>query len=413
MSSNTREIKDVFYLVALQGINYVMPLVVFPYLMITLGAEKFGYIGFATAVTQYLMLIVDFGFNFSATKRITLAKDNQTELNNIFTSTLYAKIGLLIVSFLILVLIAQIPRFKIYSDTTFIMFLTVIGNTFFFVWLFQGLRQIRLIAIFNVIAKLSILPLTFIFVKNDGDYLTAAFIQSSVSIFAMLISVVYVIKKKWVKIISLIPKNVFLELKESLPIFLSSAATSIYMVSFVIILGYFSTAEVVGQYSGVERITRALCFLILIPISQAFYPKIVNLGIENKAEALMLIKKIFIFVVTAMLIVFIVMFFLSPYVVHFLGEDYKDSLLLFKIMAFVPLFVGIGGVMAQLVILALGDTDDKKKYQHIYFIAGATALISIFASIPLWGAAGAAASLLFTEVVVCILMCRFGRKFFK
>jgi O-antigen/teichoic acid export membrane protein len=66
------EIKDVFYLIALQGVNYIAPLLVLPYLMIVLGAEKFGYIGFSLAVTQYLMTIIDFGFNLRTTKRVAL-----------------------------------------------------------------------------------------------------------------------------------------------------------------------------------------------------------------------------------------------------------------------------------------------------------------------------------------------------
>ena len=410
MQSTSRELKDVFYLLALQGLNYIAPLLVLPYLMKVLGAEKFGYIGFSLAVMQYLMLVVDFGFNFSATKRIALAKNNQTELNSIFTSTLYAKIALLIVSFLLLVVISLIPRFEIYRETMFVMFLVVVGNAFTFVWLFQGLGKIRFIAVFNAIAKLSILPLTFIFVKNSSDYLLAAFLQSFVAVFAMLISVGYVIKNKMVSFSSFIKKNVLFDLKESYPLFLSSAATSVYTISFVVVLGYFATAEAVGQYSAVERIMRALCWLIFIPVSQAFYPKIVSLGAENKMAALALIKKIFIFVAATMLIIFFAMFFLSPYAVDFFGKDYKDSLPLFRIMAFVPVFVGAGGVVAQLGILALGNATDRKNYQRAYFIAGGVALISIFASIPFFGTIGAAVSLLITEIVVCGLMFWFVRR---
>lgn len=408
-----REIKDVFYLIALQGLNYIAPLLVLPYLMKVLGAEKFGYIGFSLAVMQYLMLIVDFGFNLSATKRIALARENKEELNQIFTSTLYAKIFLLLVSFIILLVFVLIPRFEMYKETMFMMFLMVVGNAFTFVWLFQGLGQIRFISIFNAIAKLSILPLTFVFVKESGDYLTAAFLQSFVAFFVMLISVSYVAKKKWVKITSFVKENIIFELKESYPIFLSSAATSIYVVSFVIVLGYFGTAEEVGQYSAVDRIMRACCMLVFISVSQAFYPKIVSLGSENKAVALTLVKRIFIFVFLVMLMVFFAMFFLSPYVVKYLGEDYNNTLPLFRIMAFVPLFIGMGGVVAQLGILALGDIQDKRNYQRVYLIAGVVALISIFVTIPLFGAIGASISLLITEVLVCVLMFWFGRKLFS
>ena len=167
MSSNVREIKDVFYLVALQGINYVMPLIVFPYLMITLGAEKFGYIGFSLSVIQYLMLIVDFGFNFTATKEIAIHKNNQTKIHEIFWATLYAKIGLLVISFALLLVISfAIPRFQIYSSTLIAFSLMVAANTFSFVWFFQGLSKIRIVSIVNIFSKLLILPLMFFFHKK-------------------------------------------------------------------------------------------------------------------------------------------------------------------------------------------------------------------------------------------------------
>ena len=413
MSSNAREIKDVFYLMALQGINYIAPLLVLPYLIMVLGAEKFGYIGFSLAVTQYLMLVVDFGFNFTATKRIALAKDNQAELNRIFTSTLYAKIGLLAVSFLVLLAISQVPQFAIYRQTMFVMFLVVVGNAFTFIWLFQGLGQIRFIAIFNAIAKLSILPLTFIFVKSTDDYLVAAFLQSSVSIFAMLVSIVYVIKKKWVKIISFVRNNVISDLKESFPIFLSGAATSVYTASFVLVLGFFAAAEAVGQYSAAERIMRGFCWMIFIPISQAFFPKISALSQSAPNEAKRLIKRLALIVGAAMLIVFFVLFFSSGYLMLFLRDDFEGIDMLFKIMAIIPFFVALGGIFGQLGLLALGNEQDKKNYQRVYLIAGTVALVSIFISIPLFGVIGAAVSLLITEVIVCGLMIWFGRKVFK
>jgi O-antigen/teichoic acid export membrane protein len=408
----SREIKDVLYLIALQGLNYIAPMLVLPYLMKVLGAEKFGYIGFSLTVMQYLMLVVDFGFNLSTTKRVALAKDNPNELNKIFTSTLYAKIGLLMVSFLVLLIFMVIPAFAVYRETMLVMFLTVIASAFTFVWLFQGLGKIRFISIFHGVAKLLILPLTFVFVRQTSDYLTAALLQSLVAVFASVISILYVIKNHWVKITSFVKKDILYELKESYPIFLSGAAISIYTASFVVILGYFFTSKEVGQYTAAERIMRAFCALIFVTVSQAFYPKISQLGKENRTEAVKMLRKILLFIVSCMLLVFVAMFFLSPYLVEFLGKDYHDSLLLFRIMAFVPIFVGAGGVVAQLAILALGDEKDKKRYQRVYFIAGLVAIVCVFATVPFLGAIGAALSLLLTEMLVCVLMFWNGRKFF-
>ncbi|MDO9154722.1 MAG: oligosaccharide flippase family protein [Paludibacter sp.] len=414
MKDNKREIKDVVYLMALQGLNYVAPLIVFPYLMIVLGAEKFGVIGFSLSVNLYLMLLVDFGFNFSATKKIAQTKDSLVEINKIFSATLWAKIGLLIISFLILLIFAfLIPRFQIYSTTLLIMFLMVVANTFSFVWLFQGLGKIRIISIINIISKFLILPLTFIFVKTSNDYNTAAFIQSFVYILSSIITLGVLLNKKiianWVSIKISEIKN---ELKAAYPIFLSNAATSIYTALFVIILGYYSTPVEVGKYAAVEKIMRGFCFLIFTPISQAFYPKISTMSVSSPKNALDLTKKILIFVIGIMIILFILLFFFSSPIMHFLGKDYEGTDTIFKIMSIAPLFIAAGGVLGQFGLLAIGNEKDKKNFQRTYFIAAFVALLTVFYFIPIYFSTGASIALLITEFTVFIGMLWFNRKNF-
>lgn len=406
-----QEIKDVFYLLLLQGLNYITPLLVLPYLMIVLGAEKFGYIGLSLSVCQYLMLIIDFGFNLSATKRIALAKNDQNKLNKIFSATVFAKIVLLFISFLVLIAISLIPQFAIYRSTMFVLFFMVIANAFFYLFLFQGLGKIRLVSIINTIAKLSIFPLYFIFVKSPDDYLIAAFLQAFVFVIATLICLIIVHKQKLASFVSVTINDITCELKESFPIFLSLAATSIYTASFVIVLGYFATSAEVGQYSAVDRIMRAICALVLSPILQAFYPKISSLAKNNYTQAKKLTKKTLYLVIGIMLIVGFFMYFLSPIIVNFLGKDYQNTDILFKIMSFVPIFVGIAGIVGQLGMLAMGKNTDKKRYQNIYFIAGGISLVGIFTLIPIFNAQGAAFTLLITEIAVCSMMLYFGKIF--
>ncbi|MBQ2050675.1 MAG: oligosaccharide flippase family protein, partial [Paludibacteraceae bacterium] len=58
-SEYKKEIHDTLWVMCLQGLNYLVPILVVPYLMVVLGAEKFGYYGFALAVSQWLLLMVD------------------------------------------------------------------------------------------------------------------------------------------------------------------------------------------------------------------------------------------------------------------------------------------------------------------------------------------------------------------
>ena len=59
----------------MQAVNYIAPLVLVPYLTRILGVEKYGVLGLAITVSQYLILLTDFGFNFTASRKIAQFKD--------------------------------------------------------------------------------------------------------------------------------------------------------------------------------------------------------------------------------------------------------------------------------------------------------------------------------------------------
>lgn len=54
----------------LQVFGYVFPLLTYPYLARVIGSEGFGYIALASSIICYFQTVVDFGFNFTATRDI-------------------------------------------------------------------------------------------------------------------------------------------------------------------------------------------------------------------------------------------------------------------------------------------------------------------------------------------------------
>ena len=249
--------------------------------------------------------------------------------------------------------------------------------------------------------------------KVDTNTLIAAFLQGFVSVAAAIISICIIADRKWIRLQSFDWNTCKNELHESMPIFLSNAATTIYTACFVIILGIFATPSEVGEYSATDRIIKAITYMIFIPISQAFYPKISSLSTNNIDEAVLLIKKLLLLVSTLCLFCGALFFSFANYIQLFLGETYNGTETLFRIMAFVPFLVGTGGVFAQLVILALGNENDKIYYRNTYIIAGAVALISVLTLSYKFFGTGAAVSLLLTEFTVTVLMSVKGIRILK
>ena len=398
-------LRDTMWLVGLQGLNYLVPLLVWPYLMVVLGAEGFGEIGFALALCQFMMLVVDFGFNLTATKQVALAADKQ-EVSRITADTMGAKLCLLTGAVLVVAAVLCIPRFAIYRVVTWVMFPMVAGHVFTMQWLFQGLNRIRIVSIVNCACRLCILPLTFLLVKSEGDVLCAAAIQAGTYVLSGVIMVVVTWRMRLISLCRTNMVRMRSAIKGSLPIFLSNATSSLYATLFVAFLGYFASSQEVGCYTAAEKVMRVCCYIVLLPAVQAYYPRISRMAQTDRNRARRTVKGIVVILSCLMLLAGIALFFFSEQIMSLLGKDYGATQVLFRILAIVPLFVALGGVTGQLGLLAMGDEGDKTRFRNVYLAAACVSLITIFAFAPTWGAEGAAWALLITEATVAAGMCR-------
>ncbi len=94
--NNRKLFSNAFYLYIFQGINYLLPLITIPYLFRVLKADIFGKLVFYGAFMAYFQIVLDYGFNLSATRDASLLKHNLHKLSNLFCSVLFIKIALLI-----------------------------------------------------------------------------------------------------------------------------------------------------------------------------------------------------------------------------------------------------------------------------------------------------------------------------
>ena len=68
LTTDRRRLFDnIVSLYLLQGLNYIVPVAVLPYLVRVLGMETYGLVAVAQSFAQYFNILTDYGFNFSAT----------------------------------------------------------------------------------------------------------------------------------------------------------------------------------------------------------------------------------------------------------------------------------------------------------------------------------------------------------
>lgn len=408
----SKQLSDTFYLMLLQGVQYAIPLIIVPYLMIVLGAERYGYIGFATVVCLYFNTIVDFGFNMSATKSIAIAyeKNNYHEISKIFYSTLAAKLFLLILSAILCFgICVLIPQFRTYVTTVAFMFPLVIGGAFTFTFFFQGIGKIRTLSIINMISKVMVLPLTFLFVKSPDDCNLAALIQSSVFVLTALISTFVLLRYSILQKVKVSKVEIKIAFKDSFPLFLSNAATTLYTNLFTVILAIFASPAMVGRYSAAERIMRVCVLVISQPINQAFFPKIASLGSENRDQARKLVFKLEKIVAFIMILISVSLFVLANVISNFLGDSYSNIAPLLRIMSLAPFAISVGGIIGQMGLVAIGDNKSKRNFCKSYWIVAPISLLCVFILSPFFYEIGAAIALVITEYSVFALLYYYYR----
>ncbi|HJV77724.1 MAG TPA: oligosaccharide flippase family protein, partial [Paludibacter sp.] len=223
INSNRQVLKNMTWLGVLQFANYLIPLLIIPYIVRVLGADIFGKITYAQNIISYFTLIVNFGFDYSATREIAVNKGNKPAITQIFWSVIKQKAALLLLTFTGLVIL-YFTFSKVNSDFTLYLFVFLmnVGIVLFPTWFFQGMEEMGKMAIFNVLIKGAGLILTVLFVRSASDYLAYPFLTSLAYTGFGIGALIYVIKHfdiRYTKSDKVVDKSIF---NKSFPIFLNS-----------------------------------------------------------------------------------------------------------------------------------------------------------------------------------------------
>ncbi len=393
-------------LYVIQIANIIFPLITLPYLVRVLGIANFGLVTFAQAFLGYFIVLVDFGFELSATRFIAVNRDNKEKITNIFSAIMLIKVFLLVLSFLILLLLVYlIPKFNSDPLLYLYMFGMVIGQGLFPVWFFQGMQKMRYITFLNLITKTLFLVLVFVFIKSPEDYLNYPILVSLGFIVIVPISI-WLIKKEF-GVTWRIPKkeDVYFHFKESSHFFISRISVSIYERSSIFILGLVTNNTITGYYAVADKLRGALQRLYS-PISRVLYPYIAS------EQNLKLYKKLFLYINILNILGLIVLFIFAPFILELLFNNVHPlSVTVLRIFSIV-LMLAVPSILFGYPLLgALGHT----KYANYSVVVASVFHIIGLIVLFLLGKVGAVsiAILLLLSTIVELAVRAYGVKKYK
>ncbi len=390
-------------LLLIQGANFVLPLITLPYLVRTLGLEKYGLVMIAQSIALFLTIIVDFGFNISATRVVAYLKDDKEKLSQFYFNVVFIKVILIIFTFLMLLgMTIFIGRFSVEAPVYLYSFGIVIGNAIFPTWFFQGIEKMRMITIINVSAKLLFTISIFFVILSPNDYQYVPILNGLSFIITGIIG--FLISLKYVNIVFPKLKELKDIIKSSFSLFVSNFAVSLYTSTNTLILGLFAGDSIAGAYASMEKLVLATKSAY-IPLYQSLFPR---LSTKPLASIYKFINKIKIPILISGLIITLTIIFGSKTILTLI---YNDPIItnhhrIFQILGLIAVFSALNMLFVSLFFPAIKAYNTRMK---ILVASGIFHLGLILILVKFFGIYGAAISAAITELLILFL----GHYFFK
>ena len=339
-------------LTMLQTANYILPLITLPYLVKTLGVEYFGLLAFATATITYFGILTDYGFNLTATKEISIHREDNKRVIEIFSAVMSIKFILLLISFaILLLLISIVDKFSEHWEIYLLTFGTVVGQVLFPVWFFQGMEKMKYITYLNLLSKSIFTTAIFIFVQDKSDFFLVPLLLSIGAIVSGVISL-YIIYKEFHISFKIESKETLKEyLLDGWHVFLSRFYLSLYTTTNILLLGLMTNNIAVGYYSIAEKIVVAIGGLF-DPINQTIYPYLARKYRESFNLFVKFLKKVStLFIVVSSTFVLFGEFFVEELIILINGEINQHIVMLLSIFLLRIFVMPFGALLSNTLII--------------------------------------------------------------
>lgn len=369
--------------------NYIIPILIVPFVVRALGVELFGKASYAQNIISYLTIIVNYGFEYSASQDVAIHRDSKQKIKIIFWTVVHFKIFLLAISFVALTVLYFVfskvneePRLYVYTA------LLNVGVVLFPTWFFQGIEKMENMASFNFAIKALGATLVILLVSSPSDYQNYVLILSMSYVVVGVISFFYVIEKYDLRNNDKKDKELSRKVvRKGFPIFLNNIFVSSYTVAGMTVVGIYLSDMEIGLYAGVSKAVIAVMMLTSMPINLALFPVMSRKFHESKSEGWAFFKKSLLWVAACGAMVSISLFLFAPFVVNtFLGKEFVSAIPLLRLSSPLPLLVVTASV---LTVQGLYGMQMQKYAPFVGFFLGAFSISLNLFLVPRLGVSGA------------------------
>lgn len=392
--------------------DYVFPLLILPLLVRALDVTEYGYYVIAGATVIFARLIVAFGFELTATKELALINNDIENISKIFLSITSIKIFFFILLGLILGLVYLIMRPSMVGDYWWlflILFFTLLGDEVLYSsWFYIGMQKAKILSFFKISQRFLLLIGVFFLSKFDNVLFNIVCLELFLALSFGVISIIYLIKFFKIKKTVITLNECMLNIKRGYYVFLSNFSVYMYSSINTLIIGGILGPKSAGSYAICERIYMAVR-AAFEPFTQAVYPYLNRLYVNNKIDYLKFSKKILIIYFFLLLIISIILYFIKGLIIFYIMGRKSieiENILFFFILA-LPL--ALGGMLSKYLIIS----EKSNLLFRVTFISMLVNLAIIFPLVNLIRLEGAVIAFIIVQLVQLLIQFYYYRQGFK
>jgi len=372
------------YLSLIQIVNLIIPLVTYPYIIRVVGADKFGLIVYSQAIIGYFAILVNFGFNITATKEVSYYRNNKKKLSQIVSSVFQLKLILFLIAVLVLIL-----SFLLFTEITnnillYTLTMWLCLNEFIFpIWYFQGIEMMRYITILSLISKVVVLIFTFLLVREENDYLYVP----ALNVLGVVIVGIYsyfIIKRHGIKL-RIQPKlRLIYFLRKSYIMAIANASNTIKSNFNLIAIKIFFSYSIVAYYDLAFRVVNIIISFSDI-YNQSIFPR---MSLNKDKQFLKSSAKVLGIISIVLLIVF--QFTAGDIVLILGGSNMSPAVMILRILLLYAPFYAFGTLYGRNVLIVYGYDKIVMRsmiYSSFLYLIGFGVMMFFKNRIPLYSVA--------------------------
>ncbi len=375
------------WLFVLQAVNIVLPFITVPYVTRVFGADRYGVFSIALNWVSYFQLVVQYGFDLSATKKVVETRTVQ-ERSALVSSVVTARVLLVALCAVVTVglgLAGAATGEQLACMA--VLFTMLLGTALQLNWLFQGLQDMKFITIATAVARGLSVVLIFLLIRDGSQLVLYSFLYSITWLVSGLLTHVFAWRRYGIRCGRTTLRAVAAEMRDGTPIFLSSAAGNIISSVGVTVLGACRPAAVVGAYSAVLKVPQ-VANLMFTPVSQALYPRVNEERMKSRGAAVRLVVRVGVPVTAAFAAGLALMVAVrEPLVSLLFGREYVSGA-----DALIPLAVWVLlGIVDNFVGVQLLIPFGHQRFYSALMVADCALSVALSVWLgPLWGDMGVA-----------------------